>query len=63
MATSEETQATLVAYVLRHSNQSYRELSKLIGVSDTTISRIMLKHGHRRIAPAETIDVSKLEVE
>jgi DNA-binding Lrp family transcriptional regulator len=62
MAISAEIEAKLVAYVLRHASQSYRELSRIIGVSDTTISRIMLKHGHRRIAPAETIDVSKLEV-
>jgi uncharacterized protein YerC len=61
MAAPKETQAKLVAYILKHPDKTYRELSRTIGVSAETISRICLKHGVRRLAPAETIDLSKLE--
>lgn len=62
MASKQEIQATLVAYVQQHPDKTYRQIADILGCSESTVSRICLMHGIRRIRKAlSEADLSKLE--
>jgi hypothetical protein len=66
MATHKETQAIhakIVAYVLRHSEQTYTEVPKALNLPVPTLSKIMREAGHRRGADTPHMQINLQELE
>lgn len=58
--TIDEVKAKLVAYVQRHPELSYEEISTRVGIKLSTLTRVLRAAGYRRNS-ATTINMEELE--